>query len=137
VAQFGRALRSGRRGRGFESRRFDEIRHREYIPCISGVFLFSELFYSAKEFFMPHAAARTYLIIPGFRRIRQKCFPGFGEAGRRVSCLPRSKKAAASAAAFLHFLYDQAVLFFFCRILLLQHLIILVQNQGLYPVPGN
>ena len=25
VAQFGRALRSGRRGRGFESRRFDSL----------------------------------------------------------------------------------------------------------------
>ena len=25
MAQFGRALRSGRRGRGFESRRFDEL----------------------------------------------------------------------------------------------------------------
>ena len=51
--------------------------------------------------------------------------------------LPGIRKAAVSAAAFLNSLYDQTALFFFCRILLLQHLIILVQNEGLYSVPGN
>ena len=34
VAQFGRALRSGRRGRGFESRRFDEKGNAQ--ECLTG-----------------------------------------------------------------------------------------------------
>ena len=32
MAQFGRALRSGRRGRGFESRRFDWNENAENVP---------------------------------------------------------------------------------------------------------
>ena len=39
VAQFGRALRSGRRGRVFESRRFDLGKARELN--VSGLFIFS------------------------------------------------------------------------------------------------
>ena len=38
VAQFGRALRSGRRGRGFESRRFDCIEESLKTLCVQAFF---------------------------------------------------------------------------------------------------
>ena len=41
MAQFGRALRSGRRGRGFESRRFDSLAGApEFLKRIPVLFLF-------------------------------------------------------------------------------------------------
>ena len=48
VAQFGRALRSGRRGRGFESRRFDSLAGApEYLRNQgSGVFRYAIMVYS-------------------------------------------------------------------------------------------
>ena len=51
MAQFGRALRSGRRGRGFESRRFDSLAGAPENPLfirVSGVF--SLFFYVSKIF---------------------------------------------------------------------------------------
>ena len=48
VAQFGRALRSGRRGRGFESRRFDSLAGApEHLRDQgSGVFRYAIMLYS-------------------------------------------------------------------------------------------
>ena len=42
VAQFGRALRSGRRGRGFESRHLDQITNpaNQGFSKVCGIFLF-------------------------------------------------------------------------------------------------
>ena len=39
VAQFGRALRSGRRGRGFESRRFDCVEESLKTLCVQAFFV--------------------------------------------------------------------------------------------------
>ena len=51
VAQFGRALRSGRRGRGFESRRFDSLAGAPENPLFIGVSgVFWVFFYVSKTF---------------------------------------------------------------------------------------
>ena len=51
VAQFGRALRSGRRGRVFESRRFDEWYEMPEVCCYRFPASFSDFLHVLKSYF--------------------------------------------------------------------------------------